>query len=79
MNISEAQEKYDNQNPYDNECEECENHIRRGDELFDNMDTLQREPNHLEEQYGQLADRLRERDELIAKYVSRFGVLETEE
>lgn len=79
MNISEVQTVYDNQSPYDHECEECESWKRRGDESFDLYQQELIMVRHQEEVIESLADRLRERDELIAKYVSRFGVLEIEE
>lgn len=79
MNILEAQEKYDNLSPYDHECQECENWKRRGDEKYDQLQDAVKVIAHQEKVIESLADRLRERDELIAKYISRFGLLEIEE
>ena len=48
-------------------CKQCENWKQRGDEQFDRAEQLQSILNHTEESNDELADRLRERDEEIAR------------
>ena len=48
------------------ECE-CENWKQRGDEQYDRAEQLQSILNHTEDANDELADRLRERDDEIAR------------
>jgi hypothetical protein len=62
-------------------CEDCENHIRRGDEQYDRAEQLSKLYDQKQDAFNELADRLRERDfEVVSlrKLLAKSGIVWSE-